>query len=158
MRLNAGCGCDKWGDIRVDVEKYSSLYDKLTSVNVVASIEFLPFRDKVFDEVRCYHVLEHVDNPFKCLTELLRVGRKVDLKVPTHNFYSIYLYGLIIIPVSVLWSVKTRSLSPFLNHLRGVSGWHKRANTHKWYIKLHDAELTKWKYLPIPLEYHKTYE
>ena len=53
MRLNAGCGCDKWGDIRVDAEKYSSLYDKLTSVNVVASIEFLPFRDKVFDEVRC---------------------------------------------------------------------------------------------------------
>ncbi|MCK4434023.1 methyltransferase domain-containing protein [Candidatus Bathyarchaeota archaeon] len=157
MKLNAGCGCSKWGDIRVDIEKYSSLYGRVTTSNIVASIEFLPFRDKVFAEVRCYHVLEHVDNPFNALKELLRIGEKVDVHVPTHNFYCIYLYGLIIIPVSILWCIKARSFTPFLNHIRGVQGWRKRASAHKWYVKLHGATLKKWGYLPIPLEYQKIY-
>lgn len=157
MRLNAGCGCDTYGELRVDIEKQSSIYDRATTVNILASIEFLPFKDKVFDLVRCYHVLEHVDRPFECLTELLRVGQKVDVKVPTHNFHCIYLYGLLILPVSILWSIKRRSLTPFLNHVHGVRGWHKRASEHKWLVKLKGATLKKWKYLPIPLEYRKIY-
>jgi len=157
MRLNAGCGCDKWGDIRVDVERFSSLYDKVTTVNVLASIEFLPFLDKAFAEARCYHVLEHVEQPFLCLRELRRVAKTLDVTVPSHNFFCIYLYGLIIIPASILWSLKRHNLTPFLNHIHGVRGWKKRASEHKWLIKLDKATLRKWKYLPIPLEYSKTY-
>jgi len=157
MILNAGCGCDKWGDIRVDIEKYSSLYDRPTTVNIIASIEFLPFKDTVFKEIRCYHTLEHVDNPFKCLKELLRVGKKIDVKVPTHNFYCIYLYGILVSPFTLIWSIKSNSLMPLLGHIHNIKGWHKRSNAHKWYIKLKDAKLIRWKYLPIPLEYQKIY-
>jgi len=155
--LNAGCGCDKWGDVRVDIEKFSSFFDRVTTVNVIASIEYLPFKAKVFEEVRCYHTLEHVDYPFRCLKELLRVGQKIDVKVPAHNFYCIYLYGVVMLPFTVLWSIKSRSLKPMFNHLHGIRGWHKNAKFHKWYIRLRGAKLIKWRYLPIPFEYQKIY-
>jgi ubiquinone/menaquinone biosynthesis C-methylase UbiE len=48
--------------------------------------QFLPFRDGVFDVVRCFHVIEHVLNPFLLLRELVRVScYKVWLRCP-HRF------------------------------------------------------------------------
>jgi len=41
---------------------------------VRASAEFLPFRDKSFEIVKAYNVLEHVTHPWDAIREILRVG------------------------------------------------------------------------------------
>ncbi len=41
---------------------------------VRASAEFLPFRDKAFETIKAYNVLEHVTNPSGAVKEILRVG------------------------------------------------------------------------------------
>ena len=45
------------------------------------------FGEKAYDVVTCFHVLEHVDNPKKTLTELRRIARKhVLVAVPNLRF------------------------------------------------------------------------
>ena len=74
MRLNVGCGGNDWGDIRVDVQRFSEIYYRReTTANVLASVEHLPFIDNVFNVTKCYHTLEHVRNPRIAFIELKRV-------------------------------------------------------------------------------------
>lgn len=49
---------------------------------VFADAEALPFVDKAFDYIICFHVLEHLDNPEKCLNEMMRVGRAGYIETP----------------------------------------------------------------------------
>ncbi len=49
----------------------------------VADINHLPFEDKSFDFVYCSHVLEHVDDPHRACEELIRVGRRGYVEVPS---------------------------------------------------------------------------
>ena len=64
------------------------LYAEITdypTVDVVCFGENLPFGDEVFDGVICLNVLEHVRDPFKVVSELLRVvkvGGKVIIDWP----------------------------------------------------------------------------
>jgi len=155
--LNVGCGCDKWGNVRVDIEHYSSLYDEPTTANVLADIEYLPFKDEVFDEVRCYHTLEHTNNPQHALRELLRVGKVVDVKVPAHNFYCMVINRILALPFTVIWSIRSGNLKHFYQYLKGIKNSGNPLAAHKWYIKLRDSKLIRWKYFPIPSEYHKVY-
>jgi len=61
---------------------------RLSGVDVVCDLQHLPFRSKVFRDVFCFHTLEHIDNPSKGLSELVRVGsRLLELEVP-HRFGS----------------------------------------------------------------------
>ena len=46
-------------------------------------LEKLPFADKAYDFVFCSHVLEHMDNPGAAMRELMRVGRRGYIEVPT---------------------------------------------------------------------------
>lgn len=46
-------------------------------------LEKLPFADKAYDFVFCSHVLEHIDNPGAAMRELMRVGRRGYIEVPT---------------------------------------------------------------------------
>jgi SAM-dependent methyltransferase len=48
-----------------------------------ADLEKLPFEDKSYDFVFCSHVLEHIDNPGAAMRELIRVGRRGYIEVPT---------------------------------------------------------------------------
>ena len=48
-----------------------------------ADLEALPFKDKTYDFVFCSHVLEHLDNPGQAMRELMRVGKRGYLEVPT---------------------------------------------------------------------------
>ncbi len=43
----------------------------------------LPFEDKEFDFVYCSHVLEHVDDPKKACSEIMRVGKRGYIETPT---------------------------------------------------------------------------
>lgn len=46
-------------------------------------LEDLPFDDKSYDFVFCSHVLEHMDNPGAAMRELMRVGERGYIEVPT---------------------------------------------------------------------------
>lgn len=46
-------------------------------------LERLSFGDHTYDFVFCSHVLEHLDNPGRAMRELMRVGRRGYIEVPT---------------------------------------------------------------------------
>lgn len=77
MKVELSCPFDiSTADINVDVMK-------LYRVNVVADVQHLPFINRAFEQVYCFHVLEHVPNPARALKELVRVAsRLVELEVP----------------------------------------------------------------------------
>lgn len=61
---------------------------KVPSVDVICDVQNLPFKNRAFRDVFCFHVLEHTDNPAKGLSELIRVAsRLVEVEVP-HRFGS----------------------------------------------------------------------
>ena len=84
MILNVGCGTKprhkgKWfGDLRIDIQKANN-------VNVIMDAHHLGFRDRIFDEIHSYEVLEHLDSPIKALREFKRVLKeegKISITVP----------------------------------------------------------------------------
>jgi SAM-dependent methyltransferase len=46
-------------------------------------IEHLPFADQTYDFVFCSHVLEHLEDPAQAMRELMRVGKRGYIEVPT---------------------------------------------------------------------------
>lgn len=46
-------------------------------------LQRLPFADKTYDFVFCSHVLEHLDHPGQAIRELMRVGKRGYIEVPT---------------------------------------------------------------------------
>jgi uncharacterized protein YbaR (Trm112 family) len=71
--------CDKhWVD---DTERGGALiHDRPL---VIGDLGALPFRDAAVDFVVCHHVLEHVEQPARCLDELMRVARRGSIRVPS---------------------------------------------------------------------------
>lgn len=53
---------------------------------VIGDIESLPFQDQSFDYVVCSHILEHTTNPDVAISELMRVGKKGYIEVPSEYF------------------------------------------------------------------------
>ena len=80
-RLNFGSGTDyKRGWVNLD-------YNKMCNPDVVHNVDKFPypFKDKTFDYVYCSHILEHVNDLFKTLDELLRITKKegiIHIRVP----------------------------------------------------------------------------
>lgn len=55
---------------------------------ILASVENMPFENNFFDKIIFTHVLEHLENPEKALSEIYRVlkkGRRMYLEVPTEE-------------------------------------------------------------------------
>jgi SAM-dependent methyltransferase len=75
--LDVGCGCKCLGDVNVDRDA-SFPADIHHDLNILP----LPFHDKQFQKVYCYHALEHLEDPVKVLDELRRIGRVVEIRVP----------------------------------------------------------------------------
>jgi ubiquinone/menaquinone biosynthesis C-methylase UbiE len=88
QRLNVGVGTIKnvatplvFDCVNVDAER-------LPKVDVVCDVQHLPFQNRVFKDVFCFHTLEHIESPARGLAELVRVAsRLVELEVP-HRFGS----------------------------------------------------------------------
>jgi ubiquinone/menaquinone biosynthesis C-methylase UbiE len=57
----------KKGDIGIDL--YRGVCD------IIADAQNLPFRDNVFEKVSIFSVLEHLNNPMKCLQDTIRVAK-----------------------------------------------------------------------------------
>ena len=145
LALNIGCGTDTFGDIRVDIRRVCiELPDKpKTAVNVLASTEHLPFRDLIFRETRCWHVLEHVNNPKKAIRELKRVTYgTLNIRVPIWHLYSFLIESIAII----------RYPKNILSQLKYILKWKERYGDHKWYIRFRNANIRK-SYKIIPKEY-----
>lgn len=50
---------------------------------VAADVDALPFRNKSFDFVYCAHILEHVADPVRACSEIMRVGKRGYIETPT---------------------------------------------------------------------------
>lgn len=90
--LDVGSGDKPFWRADVIVDKYldddqqrhsgAIVYDK-RKIFLEGDVEKLPFKDKVFDFVFCSHLLEHVENPDKAISELTRVAKKGYIEVPS---------------------------------------------------------------------------
>ena len=82
MIVDIGCGENPRGDINLDVRK-------TRATNLVASAEYLPFRDQVVTKILCSQVLEHLTHPSEALNEMnrvLKIGGVAEIDVPTVSF------------------------------------------------------------------------
>jgi len=86
MKLNVGCGANTWGDVRLDVVRDYWLTKGKSAVNIIADAQHMPFRDKCFDELRLHHVLEHIPNWKKALSECCRVAGKLSIIIPIDSY------------------------------------------------------------------------
>jgi len=153
MDLNVGCGCDPWGDVRTDLDRYSWRYQRKTTANVIADVQHLPFRDNTFVNIRCFHVLEHVTNPLLALKELKRVsGGKIIVRVPVWHFYS-YLIEVIYL-IYYIGTIPILGIQQFLHQLNEVRRWKQRYGDHKWYLRFKGARINReWFLIPKEYEY-----
>lgn len=81
MKLNVGVGAGIHetrpldADISIDI-----LLPKTKVKNFIrASAQTLPFRDRVFSVSYAHNVLEHLPDPWKALSEILRVSDRIDV-------------------------------------------------------------------------------
>lgn len=89
--LDVGSGHNPHPRANVIVDKFTDTnYHRASDIKVLKKQEFinadgenLPFKDNEFDYVICNHVLEHVDNPAKFLTEISRVGKMGYIETPS---------------------------------------------------------------------------
>jgi len=89
--LEVGGGHNPHPRSNVVVDKYvDTNYHRSDNIKFYKNQEFmaadgenLPFKDKEFDYVICNHVLEHVENPQRFLSEQSRVAKKGYLEVPS---------------------------------------------------------------------------
>lgn len=79
MTLNAGCGNDFWGNVRIDTNPNARAKTHTMDVRNIA------FPDKYFDKTRCISVLEHVPDWKKAIKELCRVSKKILIEVPVNS-------------------------------------------------------------------------
>jgi len=88
--VDLGCGERKYvgskGDVVIGVDYYDS-----TSADVKHNLDKFPypFKDNEFDMVYCSHVIEHVKDPVKFLTEVHRIAKPnalVIVKAPHFSY------------------------------------------------------------------------
>jgi SAM-dependent methyltransferase len=103
--LDVGCGWrhQKRGDVGLDVNR--------GVCDVVGDAENLPFRDGVFEKVCLYAVLEHLDNPVKCLRESARVAKvrasfEIVIPVETRCWVWHLKHLVFEFPLGILWVVE----------------------------------------------------
>jgi SAM-dependent methyltransferase len=88
--LDIGSGADPFPYATVLAERYlgpsvhrTAQFESKGRPVTLCDIQDLPFPDCAFDYVYCSHVLEHVENPAKACSELMRVGKAGYIETPT---------------------------------------------------------------------------
>lgn len=89
--LDVGGGHNPHPRANVVVDKYTDTnYHRNDNIKVLKKQQFvaadgesLPFTDEEFDYVFCCHVLEHVEDPVKFLSEIFRVGKRGYIETPS---------------------------------------------------------------------------
>ena len=82
MNLDVGCGTAPKGDVNTDLfltsycVRKQNLKDENIANQVKSDIHHLPFRDKVFENCFCYHVIEHIGvRSVAAIKEMVRVTK-----------------------------------------------------------------------------------
>lgn len=76
----------KYADVFVDIVDYSNYYKQKYNGEkkfIQGDVETNLFRDKEFDFVIASHILEHVNDPNTFINELVRIGKRGYIEVPT---------------------------------------------------------------------------
>ena len=134
MNLNLGCGPDSFGDVRLDVDYRTQIGDK-SMLNIRGDAHHLPFKDKSFEFVRCYHVLEHVKDPNRVLQEIQRVSCHADIRFPVDDGYKKYI---LLAFLNIDYSFFRGGFKTLRNH------------AHLWIIKSKSAKVST-RYIEYPL-------
>jgi len=94
-KLNLGCGENYLkGWVNVDISN-KDIYGKEIKVDARHDLDKIPypFKSNEFDEVLMKHVLEHLDDIYSVINELLRITKpcgKIKLIVPHFTFYGAF--------------------------------------------------------------------
>ena len=86
--LDVGSGGNPYARANVLLDAYEETFERYHSKLikdrplVYARVEEMPFKDNVFDFVIASHVLEHVSDPEKFLSEMMRVGKAGYIETP----------------------------------------------------------------------------
>ena len=88
--LDIGCGRNKWpGAFGVDISED-------TDADAVMDLNSFPYdiESDSFDQILCQDVIEHVEDPYRVMAELHRIGKpgaRVHIRTP--HFSSVLAYG-----------------------------------------------------------------
>jgi SAM-dependent methyltransferase len=91
MNLNIGCGSDDYGDVRLDID-YHTQTGIVSKLNIRADAHYLPFKDKSFEYVKCWHCIEHTAKPMQVIREIERVSYHYSIRFPSDNGYTKRLF------------------------------------------------------------------
>jgi SAM-dependent methyltransferase len=102
--LDVGSGSNPHPAADVLLERYLDSRHRYSALvidrpTVLADACRMPFRDKAFDFVIAFHVLEHVPNPAAFLTELQRVGKAGYIETPNALFERLVPYDVHLLEV-----------------------------------------------------------
>jgi len=95
MKLDIGCGKRPKGDVNTDLfieetfhRAYKGNITKRVKNLICCDAQHLPFKNNTFETVIADHVIEHVENPFLMLKEMVRVtSHKIEILTP-HRFFA----------------------------------------------------------------------
>ena len=76
----------KYANVYTDINDQSQFYNNKYNGSkkfVQCNVETTPFKDKEFDFVIASHILEHVDDPIIFCNEIMRIGKRGYIEVPT---------------------------------------------------------------------------
>lgn len=82
MKLNVGCGGSKYAFLDLQCEVNSDIQKPKTKIPnfILSDICNLPFKDKAFQKVYAFNVLEHVSDHNKAMRELNRISNEVIIR------------------------------------------------------------------------------
>lgn len=139
--LDVGSGSNPHPAADVLLEKYvdtTHRYDSMVAdrPTVLADACKMPFKDKAFDFVMAFHVLEHMHEPEAFLSELQRVGKAGYIETPNAIFERLVPYDVHLLEVmeidGVLRIHKKAAAQPD-NYLNALSLTTKNAQWRKFF-------------------------
>jgi ubiquinone/menaquinone biosynthesis C-methylase UbiE len=158
--LDVGCGPTPRGDVNVDFwtgytpHTMRKINPQNTQNFLKVDAHFLPFKDQSFDIAISFHVLEHLENPFKALNEMRRVAKEVRIRVPIREFnrYIIESLGLLHTFLAIPFLKTTKH---FERQFNSVLRWKERTKSHRWIVRLknYDHKKIRRKYF-VPIDIH----
>lgn len=94
--LDLGCSfVNHWKEANhfADIDDHTENFNKLNlKYTIIEPNKKLPFKDKEFDYVILSHVLEHVPNLLEFKNELIRIGKRGYIELPS-KFYDNLVFG-----------------------------------------------------------------
>jgi len=134
--LDVGSGSNPHPAADVLLEKYVDITHRYAPLvadrpTVLADACKMPFKDKAFDYVIAFHVLEHINKPELFLNELQRVGKAGYIETPNAVFERLIPYDVHVLeimnPKNELVIHKKTSAKPdeYINNLKVVENFPK---------------------------------